>query len=214
MDELLKIDSSFNEEMFITKVNNIFIKLMNAIMFKDLDSVKHFLNDELEAKYKVVIDDLKSRGLTEVYDELNVKNTFIRDVHINDEYIVIDVDLISRYMDYFIDSDGNYVSGINDHRIEKLNRLTFMKKIDGRNAGIVRKCPACGSSIDVNNNGKILGYIREMSNGTYDFKCFNHYNLPFVLRFLNGETPTDNDTVFEYEGNLSKLIKIPTLELI
>ena len=47
MDELLKIDSSFNEEMFITKVNNIFIKLMNAIMFKDLDSVKHFLNDEL-----------------------------------------------------------------------------------------------------------------------------------------------------------------------
>ena len=67
---------------------------------------------------------------------------------------------------------------------------------------------------DVNNNGKILGYIREMLNGTYDFKCFNHYNLPFVLRFLNGETPTDNDTVFEYEGNLSKLIKIPTLELI
>ena len=67
---------------------------------------------------------------------------------------------------------------------------------------------------DINNNGKILGYIREMLNGTYDFKCFNHYNLPFVLRFLNGETPTDNDTVFEYEGNLSKLIKIPTLELI
>lgn len=173
MDELLKLDSSFNEEMFITKVNNIFIKLMNAIMFKDLDSVKHFLNDELEAKYKVVIDELKSRGLTEVYDELNVKNTFIRDVHINDEYIVIDVDLISRYMDYFIDSDGNYVSGINDHRIEKLNRLTFMKKIDGRNAGIVRKCPACGSSIDVNNNGKCNYCGAIYNNEDYDYVLSN-----------------------------------------
>ena len=83
MDELLKIDSSFNEEMFITKVNNIFIKLMNAIMFKDLYSVKHFLNDELEAKYKVVIDnniDENKTGSYEVKYSLQVKNKIINKV--------------------------------------------------------------------------------------------------------------------------------------
>ena len=76
-------------------------------------------------------------------------------------------------MDYFIDSDGNYVSGINDHRIEKLNRLTFMKKIDGRNAGIVRKCPACGSSIDVNNNGKCNYCGAIYNNEDYDYVLSN-----------------------------------------
>lgn len=173
MEDLLKVDSSFNENMFITKVNNIFIKLMNAIMFKDLDSVKHFINDELASKYKVIIDDLKSRGLTEVYDELNVKDTFIRDIHINDEYIIINVDLLSRYMDYFIDKDGNYISGINDHRIEKLNRLTFMKRIDSKKDGIVRKCPACGSSIDVNSNGKCSYCGAIYNNEEYDYILTN-----------------------------------------
>lgn len=173
MKELLKIDNSFNEDMFITKVNNIFIKVMNAVMFKDLDSVKHFLSDELASKYKVIIDDLKSRGLTEVYDELNVKDTFIRDVHINDEYIIIDVDLISRYMDYFIDKDGNYVSGINDYRVEKLNKLTLMKKLDSKKDGIVRKCPSCGSSIDVNNSGKCSYCGVIYNNDEYDYILTN-----------------------------------------
>lgn len=139
IDELLKIDSSFNEAMFITKVNNIFVKLMNAVMFKDLDSVRHFLSDEMEEKFKIIIDDLNNKGLTEVFDELNVKDTFIKDVNIVDGVIIIDVDLISRYMDYFIDSDGNYVKGIRDHRIEKINRLTFSKDVGSKNDSIVKK---------------------------------------------------------------------------
>lgn len=63
-------------------------------------------------------------------------------------------------------------------------------------------------------NNKTLGYIREMSDGTYGFKCFNHYNLPLVLRLLNHEEVTNNDIVFEHEGILSKFIEIPKIEIV
>ena len=48
-----------------------------------------------------------------------------------------------------------------------------MKKIDGRNAGIVRKCPACGSSIDVNNNGKCNYCGAIYNNEDYDYVLSN-----------------------------------------
>ena len=173
MNELLSVDKSFNEAMFITKVNNIFIKLMNGVMFKDLDNIKHFISDDVYNKYKAIVDDLNKRGVSEVFDELNVKDSFISDARITDDKIVIIVDLISRYMDYYIDSDGNYVTGVNDHRIEKLNRLTFVKDINSKDIGIVRKCPSCGNSIDVNNSGKCSYCGHIYNNSDYDYILSN-----------------------------------------
>ena len=49
------------------------------------------------------------------------------------------------YKDYFInEDDGNYISGINDHRIETSHILTFEKNINALDAGIVIACFVCG----------------------------------------------------------------------
>ena len=45
LNELESIDNSFNESMFITRVNNIFIKLFTGIMFQNLDDIRHNLSD-------------------------------------------------------------------------------------------------------------------------------------------------------------------------
>lgn len=58
---------------------------------------------------------------------------------------------------------------------------------------------------------KNIGYIRKMTNGTYDFKCLNHINLPWVLRKIYNEPIIDSDLVFDYEGNLSKFITTPNI---
>lgn len=155
MDELLKIDTTFNEEMFISKVNNIYIMLCTAVMMNDLNRVRHFIGPELEKKYESVLDDLNQKNLKQVYNELNVKTTEIEDINILDDKIVIKVLLISRYMDYLVNKDtSEYVSGVNDHRIEKINHLTFEKAIGSKYNSIVRKCPTCGASMDVNNSGE------------------------------------------------------------
>ena len=63
------------------------------------------------------------------------------------------VKILSRYLDYLMDQEGNYVSGNKDFRITKSNYLTFIKKINFKKVGVVNKCPGCGASINVNATG-------------------------------------------------------------
>ena len=155
MEELLKIDPTFNEGMFITKVNNIFVMLHSAVMMNDLDRARHYLSPSLEEKYEKILKDLSNRNVIQMYDELNVKTTTINNIQVDNDCVIIKVDIVSRYMDYLIDKDsGNLVSGYNDHRIEKKNHLTFEKKINSSVYGIDKKCPGCGANIDVNKSGK------------------------------------------------------------
>ena len=94
--DIRSIDKDFNEAMFITKVNNIFIMLYTSIMMDDLDRVRHFISDNLEKKYELILKELKEKHLRQMYDELNVKDTNITNIEIKDNKICINVKLISR----------------------------------------------------------------------------------------------------------------------
>lgn len=170
MDELLKIDTNFNEAMFKTKVDNVFVKLHTAVMLGKLEQVKHFLSDEVYNKYDNIIKELDSKNQRQMYDELNVKSTEIESINIFDDRIEIKVKIISRYMDYILEkSTGNYISGNNTSRVEKNNILTFTKKIDTKELKMSRKCPSCGANMDINNYGKCdyCGMIFNLEN--YDY---------------------------------------------
>lgn len=65
-----------------------------------------------------------------------------------------------------------------------------------------------------NDAGTIIGYVRKISNGEMDFKCLNSLTFPFVLRHVNNEVIVESDTIFEYEGMLSKFICMPDLSII
>ncbi len=164
------MDNNFNEPIFITRVNNIFIKLHTAIMKGDLTDVKHFLSDEVIAKYQTIIDNLNNHNERQMYDELNVKETSIIDESETDDNYIIKVRLISRYMDYIIDKDtGKLLKGDNTRRIAKQNILEFQKKKDAKDIAIVRKCPGCGASINVNDAG-----VCEYCGSIYNMKDYDY----------------------------------------
>lgn len=147
--------NEFNESMFKTKVDNIFVKLFTSIMKGDLSDVDHFISDKVKNKYMPYINELKSRNERQMYDELNVKDTKILSRKELDDKEVIEVEIISRYMDYIIDIDsGETIKGDDTRRIEKRNILVFEKKNDTKDIKLVRKCPGCGASISVNTSGK------------------------------------------------------------
>lgn len=153
MNEILKYDKEFSESNFKSFVDNVFIQIHLAIMTKEIEKVKHFMSDEVYDAYYSKVENLKSRGRIQMYDEINVKSTAIVGTKIIDDVISIEVLLISRYMDYLLDEEGVYVSGENTYRIEKNNYMTFTKKHSNKTLGSVRKCPGCRAPIDVNANG-------------------------------------------------------------
>jgi len=123
--------NEFNEAMFKTKVDNIFVKLYTSIMKMDLSDVDHFIGDTLYKELQSKIDNLKSSNRMQMYDEINVKNTSIISRNIVDDKEVVEVELISRYMDYIIDIDtGDLLSGDDTRRIEKTNILRFEKELN------------------------------------------------------------------------------------
>lgn len=145
----------FNEAMFKTKVDNIFVKLYTCIMKGDLTDVRHFISEELYNNYINKINELISHNKRQMYDEINVKNTMIINRKILEDKEIIDVEIVSRYMDYIIDiNTSDLISGDDTRRIERRNILRFEKKLNTKDFGIVRKCPGCGASINVNNTGK------------------------------------------------------------
>ena len=176
MNELTKIDKSFSESMFKSKVNNIFVMLHSCIMSRNLDRVRHFISDDLEKKYDSIIEDLKNKKEIQMYDELNVKDCNINKIEITNDKIIIDVVIISRYMDYKIDEETKkYKSGINDHRIEKTNYLKFEKSINAKDYKLIKKCPSCGASIDLNKDGKC----------EYCKNIFDAENYDYILVSIN-----------------------------
>ncbi len=155
MEELIKLDNTFSESKFKTKVDNIFVMLHISLMTNNLSRVDHFISDNVFNEFQTRLDYLNQNNQIQMFDELNVKSTDIIDIKITDNEFIITVKLISRYMDYIIDKDSKkLISGNNTHRIEKENILIFTKKRTVKEQGFVRKCPSCGANMDINNNGK------------------------------------------------------------
>lgn len=168
--------NNFNEAMFKTKVDNIFVKLYSAEMKQDLSDVLHFINDDVRNVFQNRIDKNKKLNRRQIYDEINVKNTNIIDRNITNDKEFVKVEIISRYMDYVIDlNTGNTIYGDDTRRIEKRNILMFEKKIDAKDTGIIRKCPGCGASMSVNTSGKC----------EYCGTIFNQEDYDYVLVELN-----------------------------
>lgn len=160
----------------ISKVNNTFIMLLNGIMLDNLDRVKHKISTNIYNYYKTYIEDLKNKGLRQIYEEANIKDTKVIKRQQFSNYEEVKVHLTSRYIDYQINLfDSSYVSGNKNNRVTKEYYLTLTKK-NNTSEELIKRCPNCNANIDFNNNG-ICSYC----NSIYDTK-----NHDYILTEING----------------------------
>lgn len=172
IQELINRDKTFSESGFIAKVDNTFIMLLTAIMTENMARVQHKISDELFQRYSQYVNSLSKENIRQMYDELNVKSTHILDISEDENNYIINVLVISRYLDYKMDKTTfKPISGNTESRVEKNNYLTFIKAKTSKQEGTAKKCPGCGANVDVNNNG-----ICEYCGTPYDT-----YNYDWVL---------------------------------
>ena len=155
LQNLLKEDKDFTEAKFKAKADNIFIQLYTAVMKQDLTRVKHFLSDDLYKKFEEKVRLLNERNVIQIYGELNVSETRIAQISENEDNFEIEVNLLTKYLDYQIDKQTKkIVSGDNEVRTEKVMRLLFTKTKMAKSLGVSRKCQSCGANIDLNMDGR------------------------------------------------------------
>ncbi|MBR4178777.1 MAG: TIM44-like domain-containing protein [Bacilli bacterium] len=166
--DITKYDKNYNETTFISKVDHIFIMLLSAIMDNDLSSVKHYLSEEVYNNFNNLVETYKEKNYIRLFDEMNVKSTEITDYSYDGEKINIYVTLISRYMDYYVDDNGDYVKGINDHRIETKHKIIFTKYLNTKEL-TEKRCPNCGNTLNLNSTG-VCPYCKQIINmKDYDY---------------------------------------------
>lgn len=149
-------DPTIDNGMFYSKVDNIYIMLFTSIMMQDLTRVEHKVSDKVINKYIDQIDKMKSRNRRQMYDQLNVKSTTINNIYRNENNdLVVEVTLISRYLNYVIDlNTGEKISGDDKNREEHTNHLYLIKKSNAKELKESRHCPKCGNPMDIDNTGK------------------------------------------------------------
>ena len=169
MIKITDYDKNYDEALFISKADHIFIMILDAIMDNDMSGVKHYLSDEIYQRYENLVNTYKSKKLTRLFDQMNVKSTRIDGYNISDNKLNINVTISARHMDYFIDENGNYVSGIDSYRIEKDYKIVCTKSLYAKELQEARRCPNCGKTLDINATG-VCPYCKntiDMSN--YDY---------------------------------------------
>lgn len=60
---------------------------------------------------------------------------------------------------------------------------------------------------------KIYNNIADMSEFTYKLKCVNPEEAPFIYRLVNNQDIEEEDSIFNYNGKLAKLIDVPELSI-
>ncbi len=154
LDNLIKEDVNFSEAKFKAKVDNVFIQTYTAVMKQDLQKVKHFLSNEVYEKYNKKIQNLQNKNQIQIYDELNVSDTNIINISELEDKFVIEVSLLTKYLDYIIAKDTRkYISGDKECRVEKRLKLTFSKIKNAKQQQAARVCPGCGANMDINKSG-------------------------------------------------------------
>lgn len=168
VNDLSRIDSDFEESIFITKVNSRIKKIYNAITLGDVDTVKHFMSDEL---YSKIIDYVKNNdddNKIVIYDEVNISSAILNIDEDNNNYIIT-VDCVSKFLKYFISKNSReYLSGDMDNRIELNQKIKFYKSKTAKSVDVVR-CLGCGANFNINSNG-----ICPHCGRTYDLEKFDY----------------------------------------
>lgn len=167
----------FNDVKFLSYVDNVFIKILHAIMFNKLDTIDHFVSDSVYNRLTEKVNKLKKNNLIQMYEMTNVKESNITKKEILDDKTVIEVSLTGRYVDYIMNNDNKIIEGNDENRIEQKYILTFEKNNNAKTQKISRKCPGCGANMDINNSGKCeyCGSIYDLEN--YDFILTNYKKI-------------------------------------
>ncbi len=172
--QLRERDPDFSEDLFISRVNNMFIQLQEAWQAKDWKKVRPFESDELFNTHAKQLQELIDSHTTNVVDDIGILRTQITDYHDNGATESLDVYMRVRLKDYIVDDNtGKVIEGDPNLEIYMEYELVMSRKMGvttrlAQNT-VVSTCPNCGANVSINASGECEYCGSVVSNGEFDW---------------------------------------------
>ncbi|HWP96233.1 MAG TPA: TIM44-like domain-containing protein [Syntrophomonadaceae bacterium] len=174
LDELKARDENFSEDMFISRVNNMFIQLQEAWQEKDWKKVRPFESDELFNMHAKQLQDYIRANQTNIVAEIAILKTEIVGCHEDGATESLDIYMRTRFKDYVIDDETKKVVEGDPHRENYMEYLLVMARKKGVMTKVeqnttVSTCPNCGANVSINASGECEYCGSVVSNGDFDW---------------------------------------------
>ena len=146
IEEIRKHDKDFNESKFISKVNRLYLMIIDAIKEGDIESIEYCVSPPF---YRELLEKYLNDPIEE---EISVLDTKIVDIKLTSFFITIIVELKTKW----------------DNQT-KTRLVTLTKFINKDDPMVIAECPFCRHEITVEDGNKCpsCGQITDMQN--YDY---------------------------------------------
>ena len=153
--EIKKYIPEFDRNDFLSKGYDIFVKIEEAWMNFDLDSVRDCITDEMFNMYESQLMSMKMNGEQNIMNGFKPINYCITDAIKQNNMLEIKTMYSVEFYDYIINQETKkVVRGNSRKKIKMVYEFTFIKDVENAK---LDKCPNCGAPIDMN-SGKFCTY--------------------------------------------------------
>ena len=173
LSALIEKDPAFSEQMIVSKVNNMFMRLQLAWMNKKWEEARPFENDALFNTHKMQLDQYIASKRTNKIEDIAILNTDVLKYYAAGEFEYLDILIKARFIDYVIeDEKGQLVKGDKF----RLVHMTYVWKLV-RKQGVptnnehveATACPNCGANISINQAGRCEYCDSIVTRGDFDW---------------------------------------------
>ena len=151
INEIKKYIPEFNTNEFLSMGYDVFIRIENAWMNFDLESIRDCITDEMFNMYESQLTSMEMKGEQNIMSGFNKINWCITNATKENNILEVKAKYYVEFYDYIINRETKkVVRGNNNRKIKMLYEFTFIKDIENAK---LEKCPNCGAPININSAG-------------------------------------------------------------
>ncbi|MGE7119642.1 SPFH domain-containing protein [Peribacillus sp. NPDC046944] len=168
-------DPLFHDEVFLSKINNMFLQLQQAWMEKQWNSIRPFETDPLFNMHNRQLQSYIDQHKTNVVENIAILESKIVRYENDGSNDELDVYIKARMNDYVIDDHtkkvlkGNPDRDIHMSYIWTLIRKETVLTETQKEKYDVTQCPNCGANVSINASGQCEYCDSVISSGEYDW---------------------------------------------
>lgn len=173
LNHLFEADPNFSEQMLVSKVNNMFMRLQLAWMNKKWEEARPFETDALFATHKMQLDQYIANKRTNRIEDIAILNTDILKYYTRGDFEYLDVAIKARFVDYVVeDEKGQLVKGDRFHPVhmQYIWKLVRKQGVPTNDAHVeATACPNCGANLSINQAGRCEYCDSIVTKGDFDW---------------------------------------------